>query len=167
MKIFGPIAWPYQSIIFPQSSRSLHTLTHKHTSYGCVRVLTHAAGGVKSALLLYLGRITRVTGSKTFPTSSGKKKLLSFHFGSLDNFLFVCLLVDLAYITCLCTCVWIVWKRTCTCSLQEKCISSTCSPAIKSKKKKKELVRFNKVKLLLQTKHGHINLKQFYNLQYI
>lgn len=27
---------------------------------------------------------------------------------------------------------------------------------------------FNKVKTnLLQTKHGHINLKQFYNLQYI
>ncbi len=30
-----------------------------------------------------------------------------------------------------------------------------------------ELNRCNKVKLLLQTKHGHINLQQFYNLQYI
>lgn len=30
-----------------------------------------------------------------------------------------------------------------------------------------KVVRCNKVKLLLQTIHGHINLKQFYNLQYI
>ncbi len=32
---------------------------------------------------------------------------------------------------------------------------------------KNKVIRCNKVKLLLQTKHGHINLKQFYNLQYI
>ena len=41
----------------------------------------------------------------------------------------------------------------------------SCSSIIS--RKKNHFLRCNKVKLLLQTKHGHLNFEQFYNLQYI